>query len=399
MNFFSSSSTKEVSVIFTIQPESISGALVLYEKGRVPHILYSFKAPHKLFPHSYTLTFKPNMDAWLNEVAHHLKKEGAVHLRAENLTSRHITSTYCIISPPWLESRVKKNRLTNKDGYKVTQHLLRDALDQDAEIFKSSVEKNQFSSTSQKPSFEIIEKTLLEVRLNGYITDSPIGKKVKDVELTSLISVTESDIISAVERASSAISKNDVLFFSSTKLLSTATSVFYPDKATFSHLRIGMYESEFIITVNNTVHKKIMLPCGITTLIQHIVRELAVPEDMASTYLKLFFLKNTEEEFTKRMKKVVDSVAEEYKVFFSDIVTVLKQSPKPIQDVFIVTENEFSEFFSTTIRQLFEEKKLLYTPDLVNFNVKNIMSWVSIDPISKPNTELVLSTFIHKRRV
>ncbi len=130
----------------------------------------------------------------LDLVLFHLEKYGIEHLQQSGVrySVGNISTT---ISSPWHASETKTLTLKFDSPSLVTETVVRELLGEEEKSFEE-----QFGGGgSGALTFEVLECKIIEMRLNGYPTAKPYGKKAKELEIQMFGSIIPARTLQTIE--------------------------------------------------------------------------------------------------------------------------------------------------------------------------------------------------------
>lgn len=182
--------TKDLVAIFDIGTASVSAALVRLSstKEARPEILATV---YDSIPLDHELDFSrlyKNAAASLEAVARRLSETKA----------GNPAQVYCFLSSPWYASQVRSIKFSKSQPFAFTKKLARELVERDLKAFETThlSKYKEIGSTT-----ELIENKIMQVRLNGYRTENPFGKKAKELEMQLYFAMASKAFLDAAEYA------------------------------------------------------------------------------------------------------------------------------------------------------------------------------------------------------
>src|SRR3989339_659488 len=202
-SFFSSQKKgkQEIAAIFDIGSSSVGGAIVLIpgKKEDKPKILYSVREQMVFHEKLDANKFIDSMLKTLNSVVSDLEKNGLVHLNFLKIKNKAIKNAFCFFSSPWCVSQTKKIKIKKDKSFEITESLLKSIIQKEEEAF-IKLESGEYSSILGKNNeIDVMDKKIIQIKLNGYIVNNPYKKKVKEAETSFFMSLLSRDISDKIE--------------------------------------------------------------------------------------------------------------------------------------------------------------------------------------------------------
>jgi len=193
---FSKKDEGGVIAIFDIRSASVGGALVLLRKNKKPRVLYSVRKPIAFVEKLEVDKFTSSMLRALNLVVDDIQKKGVVHLNFRVLQNKEVKEAFCFFSSPWYASQMETVKINEKEPILLTREIIQSLVQKEKEDFENAG-SGVFGGGS---GVEIIDNKIIQFRLNGYKTENPFKKKVKQVEASVFMSLLSADIADKVEK-------------------------------------------------------------------------------------------------------------------------------------------------------------------------------------------------------
>jgi len=204
----SASKTGEINLIVDIGSQSVGGALVIL--GDVPEIVFSKRIR---LPWSKVRNEEKTGELILkslNELLGIVLKEGAtaLHLDEHKLESKKIKRVLCVVSSPWCVSKTSSLTYKGEKSLEITPKIMESILTQD--------ESREANVTVDNKDYRLIEKKVLRVKLNGYVTLNYLNKKATNIEVSVFEGRILEEFMIKVEKILSRLINADVVFHSYT---------------------------------------------------------------------------------------------------------------------------------------------------------------------------------------
>lgn len=178
---------ESLALLVDIGSASVGAALARLEPGKAPHILSTARED---IPFQETLSSARFLSGMLHALERALKK-----LQTQNKGYGVPSHTFCTFSSPWLMLKNRKLRISRTGSFQVTEKNLNAFLDEDIELLKG-----ELKGTLPPTDIEIIEKKIIEIKLNGYEIKNPYGQMTHQVEALAIVSLSSKRVIAGVER-------------------------------------------------------------------------------------------------------------------------------------------------------------------------------------------------------
>lgn len=170
-----------VFAVYDVSSSSVAGAHVLKD-GTTPVILASVRS-------DAPLQEEMDMQRFVEEGVKHLTE---VVTRVKSLDVHHPDHIQVVLASPWYSSQTHTIVYKKEDPFTCTQKLVDSVVDAEiARILKE--EEGAFGAFGSQSV--VVEKQLSAIKLNGYQTNAPFGKKASTLELFLTITVAPKPIL------------------------------------------------------------------------------------------------------------------------------------------------------------------------------------------------------------
>lgn len=270
MKWFPFSKTPEmkVGVLLDIGSKSVGGAIFTKDSDKKPRLLYV--AREKLtFQKSVTgANLSTAMYNALELVLFHLEEYGVEHLR-QGKTKYRVASVDVVISSPWNASETKTLNLKFKDPTTITETIIEELLSTEEKSFEA-----RFDGTGQSEfTHEVLERKILEMRLNGYPTAVPYGKMAKELEVRMFASIIPSGTLIKIEKAiHKRFLESQSRFHTFSAVAFTSLRDLFPEIDNFIMVQVGGEVSDIAIIKKGSIAEIASAPSGHNSLVRALGR-------------------------------------------------------------------------------------------------------------------------------
>jgi len=336
-------------IVFDIGSASIGAAVVFFEK-EVPHIAYCTRVNLPFLKVAKKKHLLSQIEEILTQIAHDIQKNGLQIEGEQAVVPRKIV---CIFSPLWSNTQTTCASFEAKKRFRVTDQIMDNLL---AQIHKESKENNK----KKGGSMEVIEEIVISTLLNGYPTDSPLGKETQSIEVTYFESVITKTLH---EKISSTIHKTfspdiPLLFRSLTLVSFTVVRDLFEDIKDFLLIDVTGEITELAVVRNSILEDTISFPYGRNTLVRNIAKKTrSIPEDVLSRVtLALFYTDaqtGTDSENTSEIKELLSKEEKLWTEMFGKACDEISSEVHLLpQDVFLIADGEYTHWFSRMIERV-----------------------------------------------
>lgn len=217
--------------------------------------------------------------------------------KAHKYSGNNITGVFLNVSAPWVSSQKRIIHFEKDDEFIFTK-MIEDSIIE-KELIKSFHYTNDFRN---QKNLSLIERRTLDISANGYPTKNPYGKKVKDVDIHSLISVMSNETKNAftyvIERAFHVKPEYFSNMFMNYKSI---TSLFKQEDDVLS-IDISGEVTEIGVIIKDKLKKIGSIPAGIN----HIIRSLSKLLNISYLKAESILIMYQNDELDSKYKQSID---------------------------------------------------------------------------------------------
>ncbi|MBI2618437.1 hypothetical protein HYW58_03235 [Candidatus Kaiserbacteria bacterium] len=324
-------------VIFDIGSASVGGAVVSLKES--PHVEYSTREYIPLQEVPDESHFIPVMAETLLRVGRDIQKTG-LNRDGTSVLPRDIIAVF---GSPWHDTRTIAASFEHHESFKVTDRVMDNLLAQIRD------KKNNSPKDSGKTSV-VIEEKIIHSSLNGYVTNSPLGKTARRINVTFLESTVSKDMHERVSSVIHEVFSPDVpLILRSFTLTSFSLARdMFPEKKNFLLVDVTGEVSEISVIQDSILGDTLSFPYGRNTVVRNIAKSAgSLPEETLSR-VKMYFSSGGNElegQMTEEEKRWTE--------MFGKACAELSTSALPLpQTVFLVADTVFAKWFKGMIERV-----------------------------------------------
>ena len=320
----------------------MAGFIVKLSKISKPEIIYSKRLPI-LFQKNLDLERHFNlMISALDSVSKDVQKQGIAHLNFTGLRNYSIKKAHYMLSSPWCVSQTKTIKINKDKDFEVSHESIVDILNEQESKFLSDI-------SVENPI--IIEKKIIEAKLNGYKTAEIYGKKTKEVEIALFLT---SSSVSLLKKIKDTVGK--YFSFRSSDFHSFALTAFstimdtYPDKESFIYVDIHGEMTDLSITKNSIFTESFSFPVGKNFFIRKLSEKLKVSPDEAVSLTNTYISGKTNQITSYKISIAIDSSLEEWSNNFRSALASLSLRMNLPGTIFMTINDNFSSIWAKKIK-------------------------------------------------
>ncbi len=341
MGIFSSSKNEELVAIFDIGSASVSGALVRMPAdskiSSKPTIVYTTTVELEL---SDDLSFDKFLNVMQESVATVARLLKDIKLGAPK-------KAFCFMASPWYASQIRVMKLSKNAPFLFTEKLSTELINKEITSFEA-VDLKKFGDPG---NLKLLETKNIEIKLNGYQTETPFGKKAREIELTAFFSVSPKIVIERVEHA---IEKSFTL--PAINFLSFLFSSFVVSRNLFAHdhnfllLDIGGEVTDVSIIKNTNLVESVSFPPGKNFILRRIATQLGKTPAEIRSLIALFLGGGMEEAAKAALQPIFTQAKKDWLSAFQQALFSISDELSVPEQVFVTVDEDIASWFVEVIQ-------------------------------------------------
>ncbi len=218
------------------------------------------------------------------------------------------------------------------------------------------------------------------MRLNGYESNNPLGKKVKKCELILFVSFISKEFVEKTRRAvEHTVFPRHILFHSFPSVGHSVVARLWNTDPQFVYIDVGGEVTELIFSEHTALTETFSFPLGTNHLIRAIAKKRSVSYDLATSTLSLYGHGTADAATTKDVEKILAPLREEWLAYVDQVIHESGSDHHVVQKIYISADELSADFWSQTLSG-HTHKVLVLTPDLFSSFV-HAAPHVALDPL------------------
>ncbi|MBI5005309.1 MAG: hypothetical protein HZC03_01765, partial [Candidatus Lloydbacteria bacterium] len=150
--------------------------------------------------------------------------------------------------------------------------------------------RRAYSPQAPSGAAALLEQKIIQVRLNGYATQKPYGKRAQDIDVALYVSASPQSFLNTIHTFIGDIFHRDADQYHSLALVSfSAFRDMFPEREHFLICDIGGEVTDLSLVKNNMLVETVSFPKGMMTLMRGAVSLLNRPPEEVLSRLVLYF--------------------------------------------------------------------------------------------------------------
>lgn len=346
-SFFSSTAQdKDLTLLLDIGSASVGAALVKIEEGKAPHILSSVRKnisfQDALTSSRFLVAMSHALDQALKEITQ-TDSVGTSNKKSKTIAApAHI---FCTLSSPWFLLKSRHIHITKDAEFSVTEQVLSDFINQDIEKLKQELKE-----TLPPDDVKIIEKKIIQMKLNGYEIKNPFGQKTSHMEISVTVAVSSGKVIQSIEnKLRNVFHVKEVHFGAFPIAAFSAIRDIFPTEKNFLFIDITGESTDVSLVNNDLLMSTVSFPRGKNFFVREISAGLSTIHEEASSLFSMFIRGELDETRIAQVEAIVLKAEEEWLVRFNKAIASLSKTGAVTRKVFFTTDAEIASLFSKLI--------------------------------------------------
>lgn len=348
---------ENISLLVNISGGCINASLILFQKNQVPKFLYSVNVPF-VAERQDNPRFSKEAGLLLDTILKDTIKNGWNKISGRNKKISHVIVSF---SSPWFIFKTREIHISQDTSFVITKTFLDSILLKEEKLFEKEFTKGNPELSGDR--IEIIEKSIVHTKMNGYTVDDVIGKRTKVFDAFMCISAISQSLKEKVEDIvlkHTHIPKENIIMHSFPLVLFSATRDNFESGVGLVLININPEITDVIFVNNNIIESITSFPFGKNTIIRLISKTFKISPEIAESQLIMYLSQKINEQVSGVMQNLLQDLEKEWAIYFEDALLTLSPNMIWPKKTFVMVENRVSSIF-------IEFLKIRKTDATVNF--------------------------------
>ena len=348
MSFFSlvkklkGSNKESYSLVFNLGSGSVAGGIIKFTEETGVNIVHY---DCEVIPFQQEISVSKHLDLMgtsLTALAKRIQIEGLKKIGLKKGEKINLNRVFYIFSSPWSVSQTKTIRVKEVKAFRVTEDYLNKIIGEQEKSLQSDVLK----------AGKIIERKIIQMKVNGYTLTDVYDRLVKDLEISVFLTVVPEEILQIADRAIAKVFniKNVWCHSLSLALLSVIRNIF-PQEEDFISIDISEEITDISIVKDNILATSVSLPFGRNHFIRELSQRMSVTEEIADSMIKTHCLKANDKLAALKLSVAMDQASANWIKKIFEVFDGLKEKIYVPETVFLVANLDFSHFLKDKMQK------------------------------------------------
>ncbi|MBU3968789.1 hypothetical protein KJ991_01060 [Patescibacteria group bacterium] len=312
----------------------------------IPEILYTNRKEIKYYGGLNSRRFLFSMISAFEEALNDVQR----NFISVSINIIDIKEAHCFFSSLWHISQIRVLINENRKDTKITKSLIEKMIEKESEIFETSTLKSSINISAEN-NVQIIEKKIMQIKLNGYETSEPYSKMAKTSEINFFISAVSKKVIEILEESFFRFFNNKTIqhhTFINTAFVTLRD--LNPTINDYLFLDISGEVTEITIVKNGILFDSISFPFGKNSIVRKLSEVLGTNKEEAISRVLLYKSNNLIKTKDSKISKIIEDLMKEWhKMFDISIKQLLSNIALP-QVIFFMSDDDISQLIGDFIK-------------------------------------------------
>lgn len=287
MPLFSISPKKELALLIDVGSSSVGASLVLTGGDGPPHVVAARR-------NSLRLQGKINFEQFFGSMTETLR---LTVTEVIPLFQKRPKKIYCFLASPWYASQIRTVYMRKERDFVFTKEIFENLIAKEVKEFEAT-EILKLKKRAAPVNF--IENKVVNIKLNGYHVDNPVGKYAREVELSLFFGIAPQRAVKSItDCLNKIIPETEIIFHSFLLPFFAVVRNLFLDTADFLLIDIGGEVTDVSLVRGHVISGTVSFPLGKNFLLRSASDALKKEINETYSLMKLFFEGKLEEN-TKR---------------------------------------------------------------------------------------------------
>jgi len=306
-------------LILDIRSDSVGGAFV---ESRFDFSTKSLRTRVTKFTRQvFNLQEVLDTQRLFNELAEALKL--LINNLAKDFPKRKFDRIECFLSAPFYAGQTRTIKQTYDKPTIITERAITKLINQDLESFERDAPPLYREIVHD--AHEIIERKVMQIKLNRYLTCSPYGKTAREISIDHYVSVSSKQILSRLREIISTRFDPRKMRFHSFPFVFFSLARDYLGAENVFLLDIGGEVTELSLIAGGILWETASFPHGYNFLARLLAANLKTTSEEALSSLKLYGRGDQNKETSDKIGEAITSGRSEWLSYFKEALTVLTE--------------------------------------------------------------------------
>lgn len=336
------SNQAEVVILIDVGNGTTTGAIAVFKKNEKPTYVYVAKRFFIVTEKVDPARLETEMNLLLDEMLTMLTQKGFEH-KYWLSNKKKINKVLISFSSPWYTSKTKSIHLQNEKEFVITNDFLDNIMKNEVTLLKK-----ELNSENSLETYEVIEKSIVHSKINGYILDSSIGKSTKSFDASLYMSFVGEKFINDVLKTiykHTHINEKDIIINTFPLISFTVIRDLFAENPDFMIVDITGEVTDITLVRGDIILDTVSIPSGRNFILRQISKTFNYSNEIAESTLRLHTAKKLDETQTTKMTEIVDSIEKEWLIYFENALIELSPDMNLPNNIFLTADTDTASLY------------------------------------------------------
>lgn len=333
-----------LTVLCDIGSGSITASLVLYQKNVPPTFLYTINRSFAVADKPDSFKLVDNMLKALDELLLDAIQKGLENPKIKSF-SKEISNVVVSFSSPWFMPKTKFVDIKEEKPFVVTEAYLKELTKKEEDLFKKEI-KDLHENVQDE--FEIIENSIVHIKVNGYVINRIVGQKVSSLSAYLCMSLVSKEVLDKVQRLiekHTHLHAGNIVYHTFPVVSFSVTRDIFVGYQDFLLIDVTSEVTDLTLVSNDVLSKTTSIPTGRNFIIRQIAKEFSLPSEIAESDLYLFYNKKLDIETTEKIQNILVDIEKEWAIYLEKALEDLSPQLVLPTRVYLTSSQDVSDIY------------------------------------------------------
>lgn len=335
MGIFSEQHDEEsVVVLIDICSASVAIGCMLYKENHVPRVIYSARIPMKMELDITFDTFFRAMITALDTALSGFVKDAPEILKQYDVALKHVDDVIVTVGSPWYTASLRTVERRSDEPFEVTEGYIDAMLEEDMQAFSKTLDKKK--QVSGNDEVAIVDQSVLELKVNGYVTTQREADSVTNISASVFASVMSEQVYDRiVDHIEKMLGVKNITMHALPLALFAVIRDIAAIGDDFAVVDIGGEVSDCLFVREGVPELMYSVPMGHNTLLRDVSKALSLDMPHAASQLAIYAEGKSDAASGKRMQEVIQSTLSIFQDECAKVVSEYAEDYTPPQYAFL----------------------------------------------------------------
>ena len=336
-------------MLIDIGSASVGAALVLLHQDKKPRVLFTHRSA---IPFQKSLNFErfvTGTERAIDTVAEAVIKKGLPHLSFTPYGKKRVDTIVCFFASPWYTSQTRRIHLEKDTPFIITEETVRDIIHAEEKSFAQS---RLALFTEGAGEGQIIERRIIDMRLDGYSVSAPFGKRARSVHAALFLSMVPQAIITRfTERLRRVLHVRDIGYHTFPFAAFTVLRDRFAANEDFLFLDITGEVTDVVLAKEGVLLETLSFPKGRHFVVRTLADAFGTTEHEALSLLAMHGTHSAETRTALKIEETLFRVQKEWLASFSDVLRKLGENVGIPHTIFYTADSDVQNLFKSFLSE------------------------------------------------